>query len=209
VSLRLAYRYQYGDLVSGLLAGTPRLAGTEHGAEFGVDYVRPLSATRRMTFSFGLGSGAANIPGTLSSPGYEYRALADASLTYQFRRSWEMRAGYRRGLEQIQELTEPVYTDGVTAAVAGFFTEKLDFAASVGYASGTPAVTRSGQAFDTYTASARLRRSLRRNVAVYLAYLYYFYDFTSVAQLQPGVPPSMERNGVRVGLTVWLPAVRR
>jgi hypothetical protein len=56
---------------------------------------------------------------------------------------------------------------------------------------------------------ARLRYRLTGNVAVYVQYLYYFYDFHGNTAVIPGLASSLERNGVRAGLTLWVPALRR
>jgi hypothetical protein len=105
-------------------------------------------------------------------------------------------------------LATAVNTDGVSATVKGLITPKMDFSAGVGYSSGAPAGIQSASTFDTYTASARVRQAISSTVAFYAEYLYYFYDF-GVTALPLGVPPSMERNGVRVGLTLWMRASGR
>lgn len=210
-SLRVAYRFANGDMGVGVIGGLPGQKTTEHGFVVGVDYSRSLSATRRFTLAFGVGSSSADLP--LSefvglSGGLQHRAIGDASLGYQFNRTWETRASYRRGLEYVPELAEPVFTDGVAVSLTGLFTPRTDFAAGAGYSTGVSAVYRSAAAFDTYTANARVRQAVTRALAIYLEYVYYFYDFDR-AQVQPGVPPQMERNGVRAGLTLWLPVYRR
>jgi hypothetical protein len=210
-SLRLAYRYSDGDLGSGI-AGVPIGATTtENAFDFGVDYVRPLSATRRMTFSFGVGSSAADLPATDLVPdsgGIRYNAVADAAFGLQFQRSWEFRASYTRGLDYIPELAEPVYTNGFSTSLTGLLTRTMDLNIGAGISTGESAVITGTSAFDTYAATVRIRRSLTRTFAAYVEYVYYFYDFGTI-QVQPGVPPTMERNGVRFGLTIWLPVVRR
>ena len=50
---------------------------------------------------------------------------------------------------------------------------------------------------------------LTPTLATYAEYVYYFYDFGDNVRLAPGVPSGLERNGVRVGLTLWVPALRR
>ncbi len=59
--------------------------------------------------------------------------------------------------------------------------------------------------FDSYSASARLRRALHRTLAVYVEYLFYQYNFDEVADRPFGLPREFSRNGVRVGLSLWLP----
>ncbi len=210
-SLKVAYRFANGDMGTGVVGVLPGQKTTEHGFDVGVDYSRPLSATRRFTLAFGVGSSAADVPLSelvSASGGVQHRAIGDASVGYQFNRTWETRASYRRGLQYVPELAEPVFTDGISMSLTGLLTQRMDFAAGAGYSSGESAVYRSAAAFDTYTANARVRRAVTRTLAIYLEYVYYYYDFDR-AQVQPGVPPQMERNGVRAGLTLWVPVFRR
>jgi hypothetical protein len=164
-----------------------------------------------MTLSFGVGPSATDAP-ALPSLGIgsdrDYGVRGDVAFAYQFTRTWETRASYERGLQYIPELASAVNTDGISASVTGLFTPKMDFSAGVGYSSGAPAGIRNRSTFDTYTASARVRQAITSTLAVYAEYLYYFYDFGTTA-LPLGVPASVERNGVRVGLTLWMRASGR
>jgi hypothetical protein len=80
-----------------------------------------------------------------------------------------------------------------------------------GYSNGTSALASSADAatLDTYTADVRLRYALGRSVALFASYLYYVYEFQARTPSSATVPPALERNGVRVGLTLWLPLLRR
>jgi hypothetical protein len=211
VQMRLAYRYRNGDVGFGVTRPI-----VEHGVDGGMDYSRPLSATRRAVFGFTLGSSAVNVPesfdGVVVDTGARvlgYRAIGNVAFGYQFGRSWQAKASYRRSLEYVPELLQPVYTDGVSMLMEGLFTPRLDFTATAGYSNGESAFSQSTAVFDTYTASVRIRQALTRKFALYAEYLYYFYDFGGRLTLPPGLPPTLERNGVRAGLTLWLPAVRR
>jgi hypothetical protein len=211
-SLRVAYRYSRGDIGSTIVGYVPGGTSTEHGFDVGVDYLRTLSATRRMRLGFGVGSSAADLP--LSSlaaavtDDRQYNVLGEARFEYQFQRTWSTRARYQRRLEYIAELAEPVYSGGFAADMSGLLTPKVELSAAFGLSNGRSAAFRRATAYDTYTANVRLSRALSRTLALYTEYLYYFYDFRNT-QLQPGVPSTMERNGVRVGLTLWLPIFRR
>jgi hypothetical protein len=65
--------------------------------------------------------------------------------------------------------------------------------------------------FDTFTVDVKARVAITRTIATYYEYLYYYYDFrgNTLLLLGPGVPPGLKRNGVRAGLTLWMPAYRR
>jgi hypothetical protein len=195
VKLRIGYIYkeaQYSQL----------LRPTEHDFELGVDYSRPLSATRKATFAFGVGprlaqgASVAN-PSTLTSG-----MAADASMTYQMTRDWSSRGSYTRGLAFIDGLQAPVVSDALTALVSGFLGRRTDVllsaASSVGHLQQTGAATP----ISTYTGDARLRFALSRTLATYIEYLYYDYKFQQGIQLPAGVPAGLTRNGLRLGLTL-------
>ena len=103
--------------------------------------------------------------------------------------------------EYVPELRRAGRTGRFSADVNGLFTPRMDFSA----ASVTRrAICRHGfgtaSAFDTYTASARVRQALTSAGAVpgVPLLLLRFWQRAAAARR---VPPSMERNGVRVGIT--------
>jgi hypothetical protein len=204
--LRIGYRYRNGEF------GYGRGPATEHGIDAGMTYTRPLSATRRAVFSVGLGSSTTDDPGRVvpaDVAGRRYRLLGDASVGYQFSRTWEARVRYRRGVDYVPELAEPVFIAGFSSSVGGFATRRLHVAAAAAYSNGESAAFRRSSAFDTYTGSLRVRWALTRHLAAHAEYLYYYYDFRGNAQLPLGMPSTLDRNGIRLGVTLWVPAVRR
>jgi hypothetical protein len=206
VTLRLGYHYLTGNLGYGASASTD-----EHGLEGGVSYSRPLSATRRATFSFNLGSSAVSTAG--ASPELQlsdrlYRASGDAEFDYEFALSWRARGTYRRGLEFVPGLAQPVFTNGVAAELEGLLIRRVEFALSAGYSQGRSAISTNSSQFDTYNGSVRLQYALTNSTAIHVEYLYYFYDFLGAVRLVSGAPPRMERNGVRIGLRLLIPALR-
>jgi hypothetical protein len=185
---------------------------TELGVDFGVNYSRALSGTRRATLRFNFGASGADYPEAVTGQvgfGRQYLAVGDVGVGYQFGRSWMARANYRRGLEYVVDLPTPVFADSVSAAVDGLLSRRVDVTASMGYSRGESLLARSNLSFDTYTASARVRYALTRTLATYGEYLYYFYSFHQSTPLETGFLSGLERSGVRVGLTLFVPAMRR
>jgi hypothetical protein len=127
-------------------------------------------------------------------------------LTHQIGRTWSARAAYRRGADFVEAFSAPVFTDAVTVALDGFINRRTDVAAAVAYSGGNVVQARSNP-FETYTATARLRFGLTRQLAAYAEYLFYDYDSAGVA-LNANVPPRVSRHSVRVGLTLWVPLLR-
>lgn len=211
-NLRAGYRYRTGEFGRSGTAST-----TEHAFDLGINHRKILSASRQAHFGFGLGLSAAGAPphssatgqtGPVVQPGQLYRVAGNATIGYEFARSWQARAAYRQGLEYVADLTEPVFVGGFTATVDGLLTRRADLQVSAGYSSGKSALSEV-TAFDTYTASLRSRLALTRAAAVYLEYLYFSYDFSGNPLLVGGSSPRLERHGLRGGLTLWVPAFRR
>jgi len=191
----------------GQFGSATRAWSMENGITAGVQLTRPLSATRNLTFAFDLGSSALDTPdtGSLLLPGgRQYLATANASAGYDFGRSWNARGSYRRGLEYIAALRAPVFTDGVTVETDGLLSRRTEFRASAAYSTGAPTLGGSIANYTTYTGSVRVQRTLARATSLYGEYFYYFYDFGSALLVQPGLPTSLERNGVRAGVTLSL-----
>jgi hypothetical protein len=141
--------------------------------------------------------------------GRRYRLLGDLEGSYIFRRTWQARAKYSRGLQYVATLGEPIVADGASIGLDGFITYRLNVASSASYVSGKAALRRDARSFDTYTGDVRLRYAWTRGLGVFAEYLYYLYDFRRSPQIAPGFPRMLERNGVRVGLVLWVPALGR
>jgi hypothetical protein len=181
----------------------------EAGVDFGVDYTRPLSASKRVTARFNVGAVRADLPATVTGFTRRTRGTGELGLAYQFARTWQARANLRRSLEYMVDLPTPVFTDGVSAGVDGLLSRRVDVSMFVGYSENASLENRDSLQFDTYTANVRGRYALNRSLAVYLEYLRYYYEFRGSARLLVGIPPRWDRSGVRAGLTLWVPVLGR
>ena len=158
-----------------------------------------------------VGSSAMHVPdiaGDALGIGELYRASGDLSVGYQFK-AWQVHGTLQRGLEYIAELRRPVFVDGFSADWMALFSARLDATAGARYSTGGSVLSSEGMTLETYSANARVRYALTRSLATYGEYLYYFYDLRGTALLSPGIPRRLERNSVRAGLTLWVPALRR
>jgi hypothetical protein len=81
--------------------------------------------------------------------------------------------------------------------------------ASARYSSGESALRQDGFWFDTYTGDLRVRYALTRKLAAFADYFYYYYDFKGDPRLLVGIPPTLERSGIRAGLMLWVPVLPR
>jgi hypothetical protein len=176
----------------------PRL--TER-VNIGVDYRKPLSITRRTHLRFGAGSAVADD----GRGRRRLEAIGSASLVHQMKRTWSASALYSREVGFIEGFDEPVLTDSVTAALGGLMSRRLEFSTGAGYFNGAIGFTPGAPRFDSYSAWVRVRRALNQSLAAYAEYLFYHYEFDESISRPAGLPPRYSRNGVRAGLSLWVP----
>src|SRR5262245_47432024 len=202
VALGLSYRYQGSRFA-------PTQTSNYQEISARVDYSRARSATRRTTLSLSAGqmfrdSSFANPDKTVSG------IVAEATATSQLTRTWVAKAFYRRGAEFVGILPAPVITNSGTFSLNGFLNRRTDLLLSGSLTTGRQdASVGFSLPIKTYTADLRLRFGLTAQVALLLDYLYYFYRFSDLQPLPPGIPTALTRNAVRAGLTWWVPVWRR
>lgn len=165
-----------------------------HHLNLGGDYARPLSATRRAFIAFSAGSAAVESRDRLS-----LRAIGDADFWYEFKQSWVGTLRYRRGVTFIDEVADPLLSDGVSAELSGLLSPRLDFTSSASFARGVVGL-RQGSSYEMYGARSHLRYALSRVTALYAEYLLFHYDFGNSIPLSSGLPSAFNRQAVRVGV---------
>ena len=180
LTLMGGYVFRTGDVAAGRLVPYGQSLN-EHGAELGLDYRRPLSATRGFMTQVRVGGSTISLPAVIdvtgnSSRGRRYEQFSGQLTTaYDFGRSWQAAGTVRRGLEDVSGLGEPVLADSVTARLDGLLARRVDF--------------RLGRVFERRVGvesarivvqhlhgDVRLRYALTRTLAASVEYLYYFYD---------------------------------
>ena len=109
---------------------------------------------------------------------------------------------YDRAVNFIVEIQEPLLSDGVTTEFSGVFNRRLDFLGSGSVRRGTAGLSEDASPYNVAGGRARLRLGLSRNVAAYVEYLYFHYDFQRPVDLADGLPQTLDRQTVRVGLTL-------
>ena len=117
-SLRLGYAQQDTDYST--FEAVPKRRYTQRTYDVGVDYSRPLSLSRRTTFSFGTGS-------AVLDDGVEtfFNVTGSASLSHQIGRTWEANVVYARGLGTVAGFVEPTFADSVNANLQGRLDSRL------------------------------------------------------------------------------------
>jgi len=184
----------------------------EFGPTVGFDYTKRLSPSRRAILRANFGSTVIDIPESLPFgvvAGRRIGFTGDVSADYYFGRSWQARGSYRRGIEYVSDVVQPVLADGVTAMVSGQLAARVSLSVVGGYSDGESALQSNAFKVKSYTGDVRLVYAVTRTVSAFGEYLYYFYDYGGSQLNAPTLIPGVERNGVRAGLTVWFSARRR
>lgn len=204
-TLRLGYGYRRGDYGASQLARTPE----GHTIDAGVDYSRALSFSRRTTLSFATGSTVLRTQDQ-SAPDARTDLFATGHVTlgHQMGRTWTASLSYARQVRFVYGFDEPILSDAVLAALGGYLGYRTNVAVQASWSSGQVSPRRELNTFGTYLASASIRHALSRFVALDANYFFYRYDFDRAAGLPSGLAPALDRQGVRVGLVVWLPLLR-
>jgi hypothetical protein len=204
LGLRLGYLFRQAQY-----AGSPQ--STEHDLDIGIEYKRPLSRTRKTAVAFTIGPTAATAPliTGASEVRRQYRLIGDASLAHQMGRTWSLQGSYHRGLGYIEGLQTPVFTGAYSAAAGGYLNRRTDLSFSAAYSTGESALTGSPSQFTTYTGTGRVRYAMGRMWAAYVDYVFYYYEFNRSLPLPVGVPSGLTRNGLRMGVMLWIPVKQR
>jgi len=207
-SFSLGYNYEAGEF--GLAEPSH-----QHQTSIGIAYSPALSRTRRLSIRLNATPSWLKVPASASEPAdaaeidpYLYRLQGDLSISYPFMPNWRTAVTYHRGVEYLAGLSEPLLSDGTRASVTGVIARRVDIAASVGLATATSAVLGANENLDTYTGTVKIRYALKRSIALYSEYLYYHYDQQGQRSLAPDLPPVYSQQGVRVGVTLFIEALR-
>jgi len=203
VDSNLGLRFGYGYLKGRFDDGSREY--TNHNLDIGVNYNKVLSFSRRTTFSFGTGSTAISDGNTT-----RFQATGNARLKHEIGRTWGASVAYDRGVNFIESLRQPVFTDAVTAQFGGLFNRRVEFSANAQASFGQLGFSSSrNNGFDTYYAGTALQYALTRHVSLGLNYAYYRYGFDTLFLLPQGVAQNVNRQSVRGSVNLWAPLFQR
>jgi hypothetical protein len=203
ISRGLGVHFGYGYRDGGY-GGATSNSPVVHNLDIGVDYSRPLSISRRTKLQFGTGSAAMrDLDRTV------YRITGNATLSYEFKRTWNAALNYKRDAGFLQNLRAPVFADAVSFSVGGMPTRRLQVATQIGAALGTVGVTASASGYNSYYGTASCNVALSRYAGLNVAYSYYQYSFDSSVELPQLSSRNLDRQSLQGGVTFWLPIVHR
>ena len=203
-SAHAGYSFRTGRFIG----GDDSPVGT-HNFNAGVTYNRAFTIAPRTTVGFSTGSTvlSRDSPGADRGRDYYFRLLVNGDLVREFARSWRAQVAYRRGVAYNEGFEEPIFADTVSAAIGGYWGRRTNASLTSSYSNGKLGFS-TNRAYDTWVSAARLQYAVTRNAAAFVQYLYYTYDFDQSVTLPEGVAPMLERQGVRAGLSFWVPLLR-
>jgi hypothetical protein len=186
---------------------TPSLIS--HDLDLGVDFHRALSFSRRSTVAFTSGLGAVTAEGTT-----QYIAIGSASLQHQLARTWSAAATFGRRMNVIEGIPQPVVGNDISAALDGGIGKRAGVLVRGSLMRGqvglpAPDGTSSTSTISTFTTQARLLFTVWGGWQWYVEHYYYTHDAQNPEILSSGVPSSLARSGVRTGLDLNFPLLRK
>jgi hypothetical protein len=196
--------YSYDHPVD--FSGGPPLRGI-HNIDAGLDYSRALSLTRTTKFSFSTGTTIAsgtqeqNGQTTFSSP--HFFVVGNVALTQELGQTWYFATYYDRSVSYDPGFTQPGLYDTAGVSLSGLVSRHLDVSVNGQYQVGR--IGLESPNYRSWNASAQIRSAITRNIAAYAYYYYFLSDLNAGVAVPLGVPHYVARNGVRAGITAWLP----
>ena len=185
---------------------SPPLRGI-HNVDAGLDYARALSLTRTTKLGFSVGTTVASASqvqdGQTSFSSPRLYAVGNVMLTQELGQSWNFSSYYNRNISYDPGFTQPGLYDTAGVSLSGLVSRHLDVSANGQYQVGRIGLQTSN--YRSWNASAQIRSAITRNIAAYAYYYYFLSDLSGGVAVPIGVPRYVDRNGVRVGISAWLP----
>ncbi len=192
----LGYSFFYIDY-TGSVSREPT---TGHGGELGVTYA---PRTRRgRTTSVSASAGVSRID---NSRDQSLRPHWNVRVHRSIVGTWSASASYGRQMRAYEVLAEPVWADTANLSFGGALGRRVSAGLSGFYSDGQSSGSRSVRFL---TGSAHVRVALIANAALDAGYVYVNYRFPPGYNVPEGMPLTMERHRVQVGVSFWLPIAR-
>jgi hypothetical protein len=167
-----------------------------------LDFNKALAVSRRTTLSFTTGSSASTYRGQV-----RYRATGSARVLHEIGRTWNASLAYRRGMQFVETLEQPIFGDSATLQVGGFLNRRVQFQSSARALIGDSGFSERNS-FDTYHGVGNVSVGVTRYVGLTFGYFYYHYRFDPHVPLPVGVARTIDRQGVRAQVNLWAPLYR-
>jgi hypothetical protein len=200
--MSLSYRFRENYYASMFADGEGQPTSIQD-ANVRIDRDWRMSPTRRMAFHVLMGP-------SLLEEGRRRRYTANAGGGLEFRlRAWATQVSYRRGVNFVEAVADPVPSDSGNISIKGLLGRRLNLLIDASFVTGEIGLDLQGSAYDSYSGIARIQFAVRRSVAVFGDYLYQQYSFGNGTPLAESYPRTRERRGVRVGLEISVPLLKQ
>lgn len=210
-TLTVEMSYAYQENHQDVQIGAAQVLQT-HRARTGVSISRRLSPSRSLTLRMIGGVARNRVEATEAFPGVEFTVpTVSGSARIDLTRSWYVAVDAARDVNVLQGLSpQPFTSNTVSARVGGNATSRVQLAASLAYSHGAG---RRGSidagSFENIAGLAQAQVALTRQAALFVSYHYYDYQLMDIDVVQPEFPLRQGRNGIRAGVTFWLPIIGR
>lgn len=178
-----------------------------HGADFGFDFAKALSLTRKTSATFGAG-----MTGVSDTNQTQYTATGHATIMREIARTWRAWASYNRNVSFAQAFTEPVFSDWVNAEVSGLINRRLSFYANTGMSFGAVGLSYARTSDDNYRAlyaSTGVGFAISRHLNAGARYWYTRHRFDRGLNVPTDLMFQTGRHGVSGYLSSWIPLFSR
>lgn len=206
-------RYRYSD-INRVDPGGLFVSLVSHVAEIGLNYQLRLSRRKALSFS---GTGAVTFFRTLDASGrrvpHRFPSLHGGT-SIDLGGNWTASANYRRALSGLNgALGEAFSADSSVVGVTGPLTSRIMASISAGSSIGKGVQGTGGvppSRFSTYVGTADMQILITPWWAATVNYTRHYYNLnqetvSAIRDLVPGLAPKLDRNMIRIGLTLNLP----
>jgi hypothetical protein len=172
--------------------------------DFGVNYERPLSLSRRTTLSFTTGLAGTDYRAEHRT---KYDVIGSVHLNHEIGRSWNARLSYVRNVRYIEQYSEPMLSDSGMVGVQGSISRRLLLTAAFGSTIGQLGTVNATGA-DSYNGLVQASFALTRYLAFALDYSYYRYAFAGGSSPLADLGKA-DQQIISASLQLWTPLIKQ
>ena len=122
-------------------------------------------------------------------------------------RTWSASAEYRRGTNFVPGFRQPLFSDSVTSSIAGLIATHVQWSSEIGFSRGEIGFV-GDKPFGVYSATSKIEYGITRSLGAFGQYTYYRYNVPLGSDAFE-LLPLFSRQAWMVGLTAWVPIIRR
>jgi hypothetical protein len=104
--------------------------------------------------------------------------------------------------------TRPFFADTIAGNISGYLSDRISVRLQPAYAHGVVGFSGLTNSYNSGSNTTRLEMAISHHLALYVEHFIYRYQFANGVGLPPALRQSVDRQGARVGLTLWTPLVQ-